>query len=1142
MGFNSQSARTDVVCRCLVGGLNAVDPARPGLSPGCDGWPTRGDTALPSGTPIGEDKERRVLAVTETTARSEAAFDDAAQAHLDGLASSDQVAMLKADEPGWVAALFRLLDDADKALETARREMRGPGRANVLNDLDEECFRIDAAITELIGPPTEEELAPPPNERKPADKPREPGTTRLQLSWKGGHVVAWAGGPNAPLEGHDEVIKRLETADGGAVQWEPGDAVRVPGEGRAETAVAPLAGALGWLAAQARDHNDDSLGPSVRWMGLVAAMGVEHVAQGRYVLRVAPARSRQRSGSGSVPFRVRWIPALVDHDAVTALAACMPGTAMVGQSEQDPEAFTNAMLADVVHTIVASAASMVDAPAAPPDIRGRKDVGETVIANLDGAEFTSPRGPATDVGGKLKDWSAPVTGKQKLHLIVQLDAPDESDGWFAQVLAPTPDGRGVEPIEKAETAHSKTRGRLVRDQVRRLERLFPPLFRGGGRRRGEVILSQDEAWRLMSDDGQKLHQAGFEMRVPKLAPTSAVATLRLTALDAGEAAVGAQQLANVRWSVMFDDVELTAEDVARLAAEARPMVQSHGQWVEIDKVDLDAAAEALDQRADKTKMSGAEMLREALGLEDNPLGGSINLSGDSWAAALFRGIEALPEHPETEPDGFSGTLRSYQADALAWLEFLDDAGLGGCLALDMGLGKTPTTLAAFMAGTEHGPGLVIAPPAVVGNWASEAANFTPDLSVHVHHGPSRASGKALERLIADHDVVITTYGTAVRDMDQLCEIEWGKIAIDEAQAIKNPAAETSQQLRRLEARTRIALTGTPIENGLGDLWSIMDWANPGLVGPKTSFIAQLTPDTNGNGSGPGSKAKAAGEAAMKALNGVLVYRRTKSEPDIAAELPDRIDELDHCMMTEEQIGLYQAVIDKLVAETGDTEQGSPERKGAVLAAITALKQICNHPWNYEADELPLAGRSGKLTRLLEIIESVFAADEKMLIFTHFATWGERLAEHLTEITGQQIDCYHGGLARGARDRMVSRFQNDSGAGALVLSLKAGGTGLNLTAANHVVLYDRWWNPAVEDQARDRAWRIGQTKTVIAHRLVCPGTVDERVEEVVAGKRQIADLVLPKSSSVGDLDADQLQAALGIDPSALLTRDESETYA
>jgi SNF2 family DNA or RNA helicase len=278
-----------------------------------------------------------------------------------------------------------------------------------------------------------------------------------------------------------------------------------------------------------------------------------------------------------------------------------------------------------------------------------------------------------------------------------------------------------------------------------------------------------------------------------------------------------------------------------------------------------------------------------------------------------------------------------------------------------------------------------------------------------------------------------------------------------------------------------------------------------------------------------------GEAALRALNGILLFRRTKSEPEVAAELPDKIDELDHCTMTTEQIGLYQAVLDTLVTDVADGD-GEP-KQGAILAAITALKQICNHPAAYRDDGQPLAGRSGKLDRLEEIVASVFAAGERVLVFTHFASWGRRLATHLTSVTGLPIACYDGSLARGTRDRLVQEFQAGQGPGALVLSLKAGGTGLNLTAANHVVLYDRWWNPAVEDQARDRSWRIGQDRTVISHRLVCPGTVDERVEEVVAGKRHIANLVLPKSSSLADLDTSQLRLALGLRPDELLTEDE-----
>ncbi len=495
------------------------------------------------------------------------------------------------------------------------------------------------------------------------------------------------------------------------------------------------------------------------------------------------------------------------------------------------------------------------------------------------------------------------------------------------------------------------------------------------------------------------------------------------------------------------------------------------------------------------------------------------VEGTGWAADLLEKAKAVSTEPVTEPEGFVGVLRSYQAEALGWLNFLDAVGLGGCLALDMGLGKTPTVLAHLARTASENPTLVIAPPAVVGNWAAEAARFTPGLRVVVHHGASRASAAELESEVEGADVIITTYGTAVRDVEALEEVTWDRVVVDEAQAIKNPGNETAQQLRRIPARSRIALTGTPIENGLGDLWAILDFTNPGLVGSRPSFIAQLSGE---------------GEAALRALNGILVFRRTKSEPVVAAELPDRIDELDHCTMTPEQIGLYQAVLDRLVASAADV---SGERKqGAVLAAITALKQICNHPAAYQADDKGLDGRSGKLARLEEIVESVFAANERILVFTHFAEWGKQLADHLTAKTGVPISCYHGGLARGARDRLVSDFQKGEGAGALVLSLKAGGTGLNLTAASHVVLYDRWWNPAVEDQARDRAWRIGQTRTVVSHRLVCPGTVDERVEEVVAGKRHIADLVLPKSSTLAALDADQLRVALGLRTDTLLTEE------
>lgn len=1069
---------------------------------------------------------RRLVIATPTHLRM---LEDYAQADIDGLASKEQLTVLKADTDAWARALWRLLDLADERLERARKTFRGPARPNVLQDLDEEAFRIDEALTALVGPAKEEELTPAPRNRKPAPAEKT-GTPQLQLSWNDGQLVAWVSGHDARYEQESVIREYLAASGGGNIEWVTRGTLRVPTHQRVPAVAAPMAMALGWLVAQARRNFDPRFSPSIRWMGLAAATAVSSVAQGR----MAPQMRQSRRGSkkdGLSTYSVRWLPGLIEPEILNQLIATVPGAAMVGQQRQEPLAFTTAVMGDVTNTIVRMAAAQVELPAPPPEVRDRNDVAESFLGRLDGTPFQTPDSSAAEIARRVDRWSAPVVGTKNPKLTVQLAAPDESNAWLASVLGTSSAG-SLEAFEVVVAEASKDRARLFEHQASRLERLFPALLRPGGRRRGEVMLSQDEAWELMTDVGPVLRSAGFDVRVPPLSRKKATPSLRLTAIEAEESVVGAQQLADVRWSAMFDDVELTAAEIAKLAAQAKPLVKSRGQWIELEQADLAQAAAALAERSNQTKLSGADMLRHAMGLEGDPLGGGVSIAGSGWAADLFQSLGDLPEDPTTMPPGFNGELRSYQADALAWLNFLDDAALGGCLALDMGLGKTPTTLATLFANLDHGKGLVIAPPAVVGNWTLESRKFLPDMAVHLHHGASRAKGN-LERAFRKADVVVTTYGTAVRDMDELAKITWGKVVIDEAQAIKNPTAETSQQLRRLDARTRVALTGTPIENGLGDLWSIMDWANPGLVGARAPFISQLTPDKK-NVSAKG------GEEALRALNGILVYRRTKTEPDIAAELPDRIDELDHCAMTPEQVGLYQAVVDNLVRETSGSDSGTPQRKGAVLAAITALKQICNHPVNFEEDDGPLEGRSGKLARLNEILEAVFAADEKVLIFTHFASWGERLSAYLSEQNDKKIECYHGGLARGARDRMIEDFQNREGAGALVLSLKAGGTGLNLTAANHVVLYDRWWNPAVEDQARDRAWRIGQTKTVISHRLVCPGTVDERVEEVVAGKRQIANMVLPKSSSVGDLDAEQLQVALGIDPDLLLTDSSSAT--
>ena len=1070
-----------------------------------------------------------------------------------GEATPLEVARLEAHRDAWIAALRKMAVDTHEALLRCRR-LAGPERDQVVADLSEERQRVIIALHRVggddyaiefdepdrvdsdeitavdgdAGVASPRRVAPTRNagpERVEEDEELLPaGPPALQASWAAGRVVLWAGGPGSPPAPLEQLVELMAEAGATPIRWEPHGGVPLPGGIRADAVTAPAGQALGWLVGVGSGQVGHDVGPSTRWLADMATWATQLVAQGRMVPRLRRTRSREAGPTGS--FAVRWVPALIDTDHLATMIAHMPAAVSACSSSQPADGMSRAVLAGMVDAICREGATRLVLPAAPPSAKTPVDVADGVLAALGGTRFEAVVALGEDIAGRIDRWTRSVTAETGVGLVVRLAPPDREGVWLLSVLA-----SGVEtnlvPVEVAMVTAGRAKRIAVEPQLARLERLYPILARPGGQRRGEVALSTDEAWTLMSVSGPVLEAAGFEVQVPPLSRRRPSPTLRMFAdAVAHQSAVGAQQLCQVRWSVVFDDVELGAADIAKLAAEARPLVKSRGRWVELDRADLQEAAAALAERAASTQLSGAAVLRHALGLESSALGGPVVVEGSGWAADLLRAT-AQPLVPATEPKGFRGKLREYQAQSLGWLAFLDSAGLGGCLALDMGLGKTPTVLAHLLATRGEGPALVITPPAVLGNWAAEAARFAPGLSLVVHHGPGRASGESLAKLAARTDLLLTTYGTAVRDADDLAAIDWARTIVDEAQTIKNPSSDAAQALRRIPSRSRVALTGTPIENGLGDLWAILDYSNPGLVGSRPAFISHLS-RTN-------DQPERAGEDALRALNGLLVFRRTKAEPQIAAELPDIIPQLDQCSLTQEQIGLYQAVLDRLLAD--GMEEDPTARKGQILAAITALKQICNHPnayLNAEGGEgTVLDGRSGKLARLDEIVDAVFAAGERVLIFTHFARWGEQLATYLSQRMGTRVACYHGGLATGVRDRLVREFQQGRGAGALVLSLKAGGAGLNLTAANHVVLFDRWWNPATEDQARDRAWRIGQTRAVVCHRLVCPGTVDERVEEVVAGKRQIADLVLPKQSSLSDLAPDQLRAALGLRTDALV---------
>ena len=1105
------------------------------------------------------------------------AFEAAVVADAGGWASSNESAAVAADPLTWAATLRRLIHETDDGLRRASN-LTGDLREVVLTDLSEERARLAAVLVRLTGDEIDAPLlthpvgpeptaptsgsgtgkpaaattvasethgagnssagssgSPAPSQRSLTSTSVEVGPPQLQASWAEGRIVVWAAGPGADATA-DELRELLDAADADGIAWERHPSVPIPGRSAAEAHSAPISQTLGWLVGVGAGQGGDRVGPSLRWLGEIALWGTELVAQGRMVPVLRGASSGNSGGrQGAGRHRVRWVPALVGRDRLHGLVSRMPTSVVALQPVAQPDAVCRSVLAAVVDAISRAGAARLVAPAAAPHAGTRSEIAEAVLSGLDGRPFTADSELAGRVGDDLKRWAAPVTGNHRVGLIVRLDAPQADGGWLLSVEATGVDKHPM-PVEHALVVASGTKSQQVEAQLRRLERLLPVLRRPSTRR-GQVVLDGDEAVDVMFRLGPSLIAAGFDAMLPVVSTRRPRPQLRLFAEAVGPSQVGVQQLANVRWSVFFDDLELDAAGIAALAKEAKPLVQVRGRWVHIDRADLAAAASALAERASITQLSGAAVIRHAVGLEGTSLAGPVQVDGSGWAADLLRGATSHPPAPIDTPDGFAGQLRSYQAEAAGWLGFLDRAGLGGCLAMDMGLGKTPTLLAHVLVDRGHGPTLVICPPAVLSNWASEAHRFTRSLKVVVHHGPGRAEGEAISRLAATCDVVLTTYATAVRDITPLAAISWRRVVVDEAQVIKNYQSDTAQELRRLSAHSKIALTGTPVENGLGDLWAILDFTNPGLVGPRNAFIEHLSragdvPGSDPAGPAPAPAAQPAArrseESALRALNGLLIFRRTKSEPEIAAELPDKVDKLDSCSMTPEQIGLYQAVVNRLLE--GGLAGDSNQRKGAVLAAITALKQICDHPAAYlrdDDDQKILTGRSGKLARLEEIVADVFSAGERILIFTHFARWGEVLARHLSERTGHHIGCYHGGLSRGVRDKLIADFQSGSGAGALVLSIKAGGSGLNLTAANHVVLYDRWWNPAVEDQARDRAWRIGQTSTVMCHRLVCPGTVDERVEEIVAGKRRVAGMVLPARSNLGDLDPDQLRVALGL---------------
>ncbi len=510
----------------------------------------------------------------------------------------------------------------------------------------------------------------------------------------------------------------------------------------------------------------------------------------------------------------------------------------------------------------------------------------------------------------------------------------------------------------------------------------------------------------------------------------------------------------------------------------------------------------------------------------------VEVAGDFGAA--LEDLKILPDKPIVQPASFHGQLRPYQLRGLAWLEGLSRHGLGGILADDMGLGKTIQVLALLLhrqtERPEFGPAtLLVCPTSLLGNWERELAKFAPSLPVFVHHGNNR---DRLPNTFKPHTLVLTTYGVVRREEDTFASRSWGMVVVDEAQAIKNAGSAQAKAIRKLRGAFRLALTGTPIENRLTELWAIMSAGLPGYLGSESHFKERFA--------NPIEKYRdpdAANE--LRQRIGPFILRRLKSDKAIIQDLPEKHEMKVFTTLSREQAELYQYRVEKMDEEL-DAASSSIERRGRILALLTHLKQICNHPSQFLKAQGPYRGRSGKLDRLTEMLEEVVEAGERALVFTQFKEMGDRLQIHLQDALGFEPPFLHGGTSREGRDELVRSFQEDPDSPpVLLLSLKAGGVGLNLTAATHVFHFDRWWNPAVEDQATDRTYRIGQTKNVQVHKLVTIGTLEEKIDALLESKRDLADRVVGSGEGwLTELDDDALRRLVALDPDAeLLDPDE-----
>ncbi|CAN5313500.1 DEAD/DEAH box helicase [soil metagenome] len=870
----------------------------------------------------------------------------------------------------------------------------------------------------------------------------------------------------------------------------------------------------------------------------------------------------------------RWRAALSaaeDLAQLAALARSLPPSAHAapapghkGRRVWAPEALLRAFLDATVDALVWASATPLPAAPRPGKRRASDDhylpwerrwlsalsAGDSRLETEGFAE----RNLAEDLDG----WIRPALGADdRLRVCFRLELPAADRNAFKlRFLLQPPDDPSL-LVTAAEVWRTKGRslvrlGQAFRDPQKsllaglgRAARLFAPLADTLVEARPEALaLDPAMAWQFLSEGAPTLAGAGFGVIVPGDLTAAGQRRLRLrmkvgagrkvAGAVAGTAGLGVDELLSFEWEATLGDATLSARDFKALARHKAPLVRYRGEWVAVDPRELAEINRRLSNGSGKVRTRQA--LVSALAGETRHDGVSVAVSATGAFADFLTRLRESAGAPGEPPATFHGELRPYQARGLAWLSTLGTLGLGACLADDMGLGKTIQLLAFLLwrletAPTDKRPALLIAPTSVLGNWERETARFAPSLTVVRHYGAGRVrKSKDIPR--KPGTLVLTSYGLLRRDIGLLSAIDWSAAVLDEAQNIKNAASATARAARSLKAAYRFALTGTPVENRLAELWSIFEFANPGLLGPLETFRREYAVPIERYGNDD------AAERLRKVVSPFLL-RRLKSDPTVIRDLPAKHEMKVICTLTREQATLYQAVVDEELRRIESAD--GIERRGRVLALLMFLKQICNHPAQYLGETEPLPGRSGKLARVAEMLEEAVAAGDKALVFTQFREMGDRLVAYLAHRLGVEVAFLHGGTPRKARDDMIRRFQDEPyGPRVFVLSVKAGGTGLNLTAASHVFHFDRWWNPAVEDQATDRAHRIGQTRAVQVHKLICAGTVEEKVDRLLEQKRKLASSVISSGEKwITELGNDELRELFSLAADATVDAEEPD---